>query len=806
MRRKNLKGVFTLSVNMLGWIISIAVFVVILMILFGFMFEFQTIPKEPVEKSTACDVAFMISTWERATVQPNIFDRKFLEAWKDTSQSKSDPTKEDTSDILFEKLSQDFFIPDQDIYLEVSTPDKSTYKLYLPSESVSAFSACAQPTYTTTEPVPDWTLKDFFRTGDYYEQKRDYEKFKKDMTSYNAVLAECQLPSFVEKEDKSGVEPASVKVATTSNLATRLRDGIYRVGVKGEKSVYYPLGSYPKGCVVNEGAAKVNENIPKEYFELLDVIQKKLASWIDWLGIGRSATNYIEEHKVYAYCGFDWNLEDVKPEGKEDYSGPGIDKHVLTVFKKKETEDCRIKTRIPDYLYQDFQQVKSGEGDYEKAGDGYKYVGEKKGDYKKVKILEDKLCTPKKAYIFSWFPRENLASYQYFLKIESARNGWTAKNEREFCDDRCELERPWWFLKGDIAFCRVACDYLTRDPKNPDKYTCKNYANWKDFGKSITSAPGSVCNFARDQINLYRNLPEDTIDIKYVVVESSKLQEKSFAEMTDEDYYAQASACSGWKALYSCSDAGSCGGLHCVSSTEKPERECQICSEEFWGSCSPSYFGNLVSVDDNLFTCQNVYDQTYPSNTRMKECLPMLKVSLARDGGKDSEGIDLPDTPIEPKDDGTYEAISCAQNKDLVISWKVDATGLCCPSAQVKLDEDGNPLKDSLGNELKFCGSPPAYCTNMKFWPNLDSNKTAELVPAQHFREEGDTARTVMTEGDYIFELTQQVCRGGKPYNNARVVFVTANYKVGGIITSEYTANEAVFQYSLSGSEIELLP
>ena len=832
MRAKNLKGVFTLSTNMLGWIVSLTIFVVILMILFGFMFEFQTIPTEPVEKSTACDVAFMISLWDEATVRPNIFNKDFLDTWKESSDSASDPTKQDTSNILFEKLSQDFFVPDQDIYLEISTPGKDTYKLYIPEESKSVFSACARPTYTTTEPVPDWTLNDFFRTGDYFEQKGEYERYKKDMTSYNAILAECQLPSFVADPDEKKAEPASVKVALTSNLATRLRDGIYRVGVKGEKSAYYPLGSYPEGCIVNEGAVKISEKKPSAVFESLDLIKRIIIGILDPSGIqsaianifgggAKMAKDFYEDNKIVASCGFNWNYQRTCqitcknadavetsdkgqitvscdgnkmtcPEGKLDRntqpktyicnspectsSDLGLNK--LTVHSMKDSLDCPLMTRIPNYIAEESK-------------------------------LSDKLCTPKTAFTRVWLPKGDFSNYQYFLKVESARSSWEETDEISFCQNRCKEYHPWWWVgDGNTKDCKEICAEMSKETKDGKKDPKEFCANWptldKNRGKSY-DAMKTNCNFARELIHLYRNLPEDAINIRYIVVSSDKLKEKSFAELTEDDYYTTDSACSTWKSLCDlakekqagstsepacCASAQDCNGLDCIAG------QCEKCSADYWGFCSPSYLDYPVSLgldskENGLFKCQNVYNQAYPSNTRMNECLPALKVGAFRIVDEKDK---TKDEKLELDEVKQAMSLDCKidKNKDAKVRWEIDASGLCCPQGDPLLDKDGNEVKDDEGNIVKICNNPPDYCLNMKFWPNLDSTKTAELLPRQYFYEKGGKTEKSITSKDYVYEITQQVCRGDKPFNNAPVAFITANYPVRG----------KTFQYSLEGSEI----
>ena len=82
----------------------------------------------------------------------------------------------------------------------------------------------------------------------------------------------------------------------------------------------------------------------------------------------------------------------------------------------------------------------------------------------------------------------------------------------------------------------------------------------------------------------------------------------------------------------------------------------------------------------------------------------------------------------------------------------------------------------------------------MKFWPNMDSSKISEMIPKQYFNEASGQGGKVTTSENYVFRIVQQVCRGGKPFNNAKVAFVTTNY----------TVNVKTFQYSVEGSEINV--
>lgn len=886
MKMKGDSSVMNLPINMLGWVAIITIFAVIMMFILGFLVQFQTVPTESVAKPTACDVAYMISLWQDATVHPNVFDKKFIESWAQieakpqtnvpstvpAAQPTALATQEDTANLIFEKYSQDFFMPDSDIFLEITSKDK-VYKMYLPPESASAFEECAQPTYTTTQPVPGWTIWDLARTGDYFEAKSQFEKYQKSMTTYNAILAECQLPAYMADGDT--IEPVQVKAGLTSNLATRLRDGIYQVGVKGEPSVYYPLGSYPEGCIVNGGAVKVEGN----------TYIKQAESWSDQLkgffnnlfaGVPGMASGFIEENKVYAKCGFNWGWsrycqitcksaatsDTCKDKQGKDIAGCtqiSCDGNVMTCPSEKltspkdstspyicnspectttdmginrlavyktspsaldafggplsiiETEVqsalnyCPLETRIPNYIAEESD-------------------------------LKDKLCTPKEASSTVWFPKEDFSNYQYFLKVENARSSWSEKDKKTFCENRCKDASPWW-LGADVADCNTVCEYLSDSSGN---YNCNNIeSRWlcETIGtngqrktnpspcipNSFSGPSVYTCQVAQDLIHLYRKLPEDAINIRYITVSSDKFNGpngKSFTDLGEQDYASTDSACSTWKSLCDiskdgkcCNSAQDCNGLDCID--DGAGNACEKCSDDYWGFCSPAYLDYPVSlsvdVDENiaktgilenknptengLFTCQNVYNQVYPSNMRMKKCLPVLMVSAYKVAASNVKANN-PDPKLDTQlistviSLGTSQkaseeikemSIDCKANPDTTVRWEIDATGLCCPTTTTET---------SGGSTIEACNNPPPYCLNMKFWPNLNSGNTVQLIPAQDFYG----GQKLITKENYIFDIVQQVCRGGKPYNNADVAFITANYPVKG----------KTLQYSLEGSEIKL--
>jgi len=60
---------------------------------------------------------------------------------------------------------------------------------------------------------------------------------------------------------------------------------------QGEKSAYYPLGSYPEGCIVNEGAVKVKETHPGSILAYFDQLKEAFMNLFDFTGTGRAAAS-----------------------------------------------------------------------------------------------------------------------------------------------------------------------------------------------------------------------------------------------------------------------------------------------------------------------------------------------------------------------------------------------------------------------------------------------------------------------------------------------------------------------------------
>ncbi|MGC9310652.1 MAG: hypothetical protein ACP5E4_02915 [Candidatus Aenigmatarchaeota archaeon] len=748
-----MKGQMENSMNMIAWVVCLAVFVIIMMVLAGFMFEFDTIPTEPVETRTACDMAYRISRWDAITTSPGIFDKAVLERWNE----------DETADIIFEELTETFFIPDTDYYLEIDTGGgEEPYSLFVPPESKSVFKTCAYPTlvYSGDERLEDTGTP--LRVGDTF-QKAGGGEVKKDYTRFNGIYMDCERPVFYSDDAGDEMGMATMKAAFTTNLATKLRDGIYRVGVQGEESAFYALGPYPEGCIINEGAVETEENLATEILQKTGRIGRLAALISGGIPLlfadifGDRAGEWYSHHRVRATCGFGWGLEI-----EDNY------RTTLTVNRGKylpsiDEQSCPIQTRIPKSIV-------------EEAG------------------LKEKLCTPKKAVTNIWIPNDELSNYQYFLKVESLRDRWSESRAEDFCASRCSDSAPRWFGSQHTEACECYCGKLEEEGLG--------YCSTPVSGNGCTIHnlifDRAICSFARSQYLLYENMPEDAMNFRYIVVETAALESRTFSELAEGDYYASASACAGWPESSGCDTSEQCEiGNDCIGAVDDSGKNgiCSNCQlnldgtiiEDQWGVCSPAYLAYAPTLGEGVFACQKVHNQKWPSNTYLAECLPVIPVTVSKHIG------DGEDEPIGPDDEGKIE-LSCPENENLELNWTINASGLCCPDPQIITDEDGN--------EIRVCTTPPPYCLKMKFWPNLDSGNVRELIPRQYFLDAGSGEKeSVITEDDYVFTITRQVCRGTEPYNNAPVAFVTAEYVVD---DPENEGAKAELRYGLSGSEIFL--
>ncbi len=694
------RGLLPLPPEMIGYIITLAIFVGIMAMIAMFWFNFQTIPTETPEKATACDLAYMLSTWKDLTVYPNIFNKTLLKEWKTTGG------REETANSIFENMSK-FFLPDSDYFMLISD-GSDVYSLYVPPESKSVYKKCGNLKISKKDYKKlDKKLQNYItKSGNI-----DYIEGKPGELPHNKLSSICPLTTFVA--DKDNVEIGTMVAGLTTNLATQLRDGIYQVGVKGKPHVFYRLGPYPGGCL-NYGYEEeikiktlITDILTTKIILKLPVIGGAIGdidSWIDeaissiplvgdlynWLkGKKEEAIEWMTTTEVHAKCGFKWDFNNTT--------------NVLSVIPSSKGEgDCELMTRIPRRVVNESN-------------------------------LSAKICRPKEAYkhIITW--PGGLYDLEFFLLVENVRESWGDKSKLEFCQEQCKKNIPYYYTRY-ILYCDSWCQSLSEGEKC-DEFTLP------------LSRPWTICKWVSSLLHLFDELPKDAIGIKYIVVEREKLEDKSIDEIIESnEAYATVSACSSWPGIFNCTVAGDCVGTHCVAN------ECAKCSEEYWSFCSPNYLENPPSVgpmegDDNLFSCQEVMNLSWPSTSEMKECLPDIKVNKTYNG----EEID---------------SINCSVKENAKVTWKINESGLCCE----------NLTKTEKG--LFVCEEDTGFCPKMKLWPNLDSSNVA-----------------VFDNKNYVFSITQKVCRGEYPYNNAEKAFIVVHYPV----------KDKTIEYSLEDSRIDIL-
>jgi hypothetical protein len=716
-----MKGLISLPVNVVGYIIALAIFFAGILIINSFWYQFQTIPLERPEKSTACDLAYVISIWDEITAYPNIFDKS-----KITAQNEEE--KEELENKIFEEGAGKFFVPGADLFFGIKEDETDwSYTLYIPPESKTVFDTCGKVTvapksYRELE-KSDFSWWIFFPPeaisrattnfiGEAFEEMKEKE-YLESVKTYNEISGICHLPTFIK--DGNEIRTGSMAAGFTSNIATWIREGIYRILVEGEDVYYHPLGDYPIGCLYNVGLKKYEEKKEEAWYQpFLDLL-----SWTrDQFPI------------LYANCEFEWNWESEN------------DRFIINVTTKKpgllggvnpQEAECRLLTRIPKKIVNEYN-------------------------------LNSKLCYPKKVTISVWFPEgwnppgdfADKDKKYFYLKMEKldidSRN---EQNAISYCKARCETDLSFFLSK---SACKNWCD---KGDNIFDK-NCKSYATSPE------------CMFAQDKIHEFYSLPPDAIDIKYVVVEEDKLEEKNwiFKKISESEYYDYKSVCASWPGVFDCESSKKCeGNQHCirygiteVEGKKKVDKHCGVCSTIDEGDfCSPGYLNDPPLVIQGYYACQNVINYSAPLNlNEIHECLPILRTNVTYDN---SEILDL-------DGDGTPE-INCSSKPDTKIKWKIKAKDIC-----YKQEERRNEA-----GEIKTYSTTSGYCPKMKFWPSMDKSKT-------YYLDE------VKLKPDYEIVIEQQVCRGNERYNNVDKVFIVADL---------YTDKAGVIRYILPNTEVEVV-
>jgi len=117
-------------------------------------------------------------------------------------------------------------------------------------------------------------------------------------------------------------------------------------------------------------------------------------------------------------------------------------------------------------------------------------------------------------------------------------------------------------------------------------------------------------------------------------------------------------------------------------------------------------------------------------------------------------------------------SIDCSVNPNAEVTWKINASGLCCANLTTEIDDKNE--KRLVCKEEDLTG----FCPKMKLWSSINSSNSV-----------------VLNDERYIFNITQKVCRNNATYNNAKSAFIVANYS---------TSRDSI-EYILRDSEIKLI-
>ncbi|MCK4429296.1 MAG: hypothetical protein KAU95_02885, partial [Candidatus Aenigmarchaeota archaeon] len=416
-------------------------------------------------------------------------------------------------------------------------------------------------------------------------------------------------------------------------------------------------------------------------------IGRHIVGFFDWLDEkSEKVIEWITTTDIHAECGFKWYWN-------ETTNVLGVTP--VSIYNKH----CELRTRIPKKIVE--------EGN-----------------------LTSKICYPKEAHNHLWTLPGGLDKFEFYMKVEKVRENWDAKGAVKFCEERCKTNRLWYHV---TKWCEEDC--REKDIRTMD---------------CASEAHSGECRFAKFQIYLYDNIPEDAIDIKYIVVERDKIKEGGIEEVPEEDYVSVDSACDYWPTVSECGTSENCFDLlHCINIDGKGGK-CSPCIGMEGFVCSPNYLNDPPSVDEGLYQCQNVKNRLWPLREDMEECLPVILVTKIYKGEE-------------------IESIDCSVEKDAEVTWKINARGLCC--ADLVTEEGEN------GKELQVCKEPTNHCPKMKLWLNINSSNVR-----------------VINDERYIFEIKQRVCREGYPYNNAPSAFIVVRYPT----------DKKDLEYVLEDSEVKL--
>jgi len=659
-----MKGQIIIPAKFVSTLVVITIATIMIAILFkaGAFMTIASYNKTQIERSIACDIAYLFSTWENVTVYPAIFSEGKLSA---LNQSYLE-------DRLFDQVAKYFFNPRYDFAIHLSYKGKN-FSWYFPKESELGFETCAK----------DYVLMEYWKGM----QKLFFPPFQLspllgifESTSYSKIFLKksnlsCELPAFISTPSSEIPEIGKIKVFYFENIATKLRNGFFQTIVNKQDLWFEDLGKYPEGCI--------------------DASFVGLPIHIDF---GTISINYDIGRLG---CGFFWYYN--RSEGT-----------IYVTPSKSGASGCVIATRFPSYYYKNSslnlsEKICSSKVVAPSLFEGF--IAENKNDlhfFLKFYVLrregddDVKVC-------------EKLCEKLYGKGMQA-----------EHCKKGCEFADKAKNLTGALESCRIyeedckdVCIEEIKIGKCCEKDSCKSCIQkvWEEG--CLPSIPPTELTEARKIIvkhcyTLYigdhpckdytqyceqgvkyyfkaREIKEGHVDAVYFGVLEDKLKEfKSVSEIPEEkyDWYA-GSICS----YEECSSSLECDqGKICISGQCVPKNQSKNC--ELWeknlemrnAPCSPDYAPEY-KAESNLFVYQKVYNLTWPyasseDNTQeFCECLPKIEYSVNKN------------------------SVDCSENPNDAAIWTFSIPKFRNYSLSMKVWVNSDHKKVVLLNQSKTCGS-----------------------------------------------------------------------------------------------------
>lgn len=666
-----MRGQIIIPAKFVSTLVVITIATIMIAILFkaGAFMTIASYNKTQVERSIACDIAYLFSTWENVTVYPAIFSEGKLSA---LNQSYLE-------DRLFDQVAKYFFNPRYDFAIHLNYKGKN-FSWYFPKESELGFETCAK----------DWVYLEYWKEM----QKLFFPPFQLspllgvfESTSYSKIFLEksnlsCELPAFISTPNSEIPEIGKIKVFYFENIATKLRNGFFQTIVNKQDLWFEDLGKYPEGCI---DASFVGLPIHIHFGPInIDYDIGRLGCGFFWYYNKSEGTIYVSPSKSgasgcviatrfpsYYYKNSSLNLSEkicnskvVAPslfEGFIAENKNGLHFFLKFYVLRREGDDdvkvceklceklygkgaqaehckegCKIANKTCSQLCEEFYegrvQVEHCKGGCNFAEKVKKALNPKdtcyalcEGSYGKGMLGE--YCKKGCNFAYGTSNPEEIISVCY-----KSENRWVKKcleDIKSICYANSSCKKC---VKDEECFAVSSCDI-----SNPSRATLEHCYS-KFFGESPCKDYIQYCGQGARYYFRAMEIKEGHVDAVYFGVLEDKLRKfKSVSEIPEEkyDWYA-GSICS----YEECSSSLECDqDKICISGQCVPKSEFKNC--ELWeknpemrnASCSPDYAPEY-KAESNLFVYQKVYNLTWPyaslkDNTQeFCECLPKIEYSV----------------------------------------------------------------------------------------------------------------------------------------------------------------------------------